>query len=81
MYGGVTVSSRTDCASLHRPRTSLEMLETALLQKAASLLFLYLIKEDLADIRGEMAQGGKRFAEDFQEAVLHCKQCFLLCCL
>lgn len=47
----------------------------------SSISPLYLIKEDLADIRGEMAQGSKRFAEDFQEAVLHCEQCFLLCCL
>lgn len=50
-------------------------------QGAASLLFLYLIKEDLTDIRGEMAQGSKSFAEDFQEAVLDRKQRFLFRCL
>lgn len=50
-------------------------------QVAASLLFPYLIKEYLADVGGEMAQGSKRFAEDLQEAVLHHKQCLLLCCL
>lgn len=72
---GQTVPRYTD------PEHQLKCWKLSPLQKAASLLFLYLIKEDLADIRGEMAQGSKRFAEDFQEAVLHCKQCFLLCCL